>query len=165
MWNLHDIGGVGEKAECQPQGITSHSIASWPGCNDAKLCTDLFGIMFSSSLLVFSLDLMYCSIMMWPDSGVPEARRPAGFDSWVTAPTTITASFSAHLPTQTLDQSSIKPSIKPSSNPVFPVVVECCAGLDCSPVVGRRYLPARVATCQTGSARTYQACLTLSLYM
>ena len=67
LWNLHDIGGVGEKAECQPQGITSHSIASWPGCNDAKLCTDLFGIKFSSSLLVFSLrfDVLLYNDVTW----------------------------------------------------------------------------------------------------
>ena len=67
VWNLHDISSVGEEAECQPQGITSHSIASWPGCNDAKLCTDLFGIKFSSSLLVFSLrfDVLLYNDVTW----------------------------------------------------------------------------------------------------
>ena len=96
IWNLHDISSVGEEAEGQPQGITSHSITSWPVLNDVKLYP-IHIRLDQVDIIWFSVEIFGCKQCKVPDSRVPEARGPAGFDSGITAPTTVPASLSTHL--------------------------------------------------------------------
>ena len=67
--------------------------------------------------------------------------------------------------------SVVQPSIKPSSNPVFPVVVQCCVGLGGYPVVGRQaptcpycYLPLACPYTDIGAFVQYRHDISTSKY-
>ena len=137
VWNLHDISSVGEEAECQPQGITSHSIASWPVLNDVKLYPFISCHIRLICSLVFTQDFwMETMAGTWQWSA--RSKGTSRFWFWDHS-----SHNSNRIPFHTSCASTLSrpTSIKPSSNPVFPVVVQRCVGLGGYPVVGRPLLP------------------------
>ena len=142
--NLHDVGSVREEAHCQPQGITSHSITSRPVVlNYVQFKWDkvdfqakfLIRIDFSPS---FSWMLTMQGTWQWSARSM-ETNRFWFLDH--SSHSNIRIPF--HTSYRPGFSNVVQPSIKPSSNPVFPVVVQCCVGLGGYPVVGAAstYLP------------------------